>query len=90
MRLRMTDARERRLEDLMEALDENTKSKAIDKAAKFTVRMRGECAGVPQGQIAELMQLAEEQGSVTSEEIADVLNTAEIPVEYESQWSVGD
>lgn len=90
MRLRMTESRERRLEDLQEALDENTKSKALDKAAKFTVRMRGGCSGVPQGQIAELMALAEEQGSVTGEEIAEALDTEEVPVDYRSRWSVGE
>ena len=36
MRLRMNDERERRLEDPQEALDENTKSRAIDEAARFT------------------------------------------------------
>ncbi len=36
------------------------------------------------------MQLAEQQGSVTPAEIADVLNTAELPVTWESNWSVGD
>jgi hypothetical protein len=37
----MTDDRERRPEHLLEATGENTKSKAIDRAAKYYVRMAG-------------------------------------------------
>ncbi|MFC7134357.1 MULTISPECIES: hypothetical protein [Salinibaculum] len=44
MRLRMNDERERRLEALLEASGENTKSKAIDSAAKYYVRMSGALA----------------------------------------------
>ncbi len=90
MRLRMTDSRKQRFQDLQEALDEKTKSKALDKAAKYTVRMRGGTTAVPKGAIAELMQLAEEQGSVTVAEIADVLDTPEVTVEYKSRWTVGE
>lgn len=89
MRLRMTDSRERRLEHLKEALGENTKSKALDKAAEYTLRMRGNSTAIPVGAIAELMQLADDQGSVTAAEIAEVLNTPQVPVQYESQWSIG-
>jgi hypothetical protein len=90
MSLRLTDARERRLEDLQDALDENTKSKAIDRAARFTVRMRGGTTAVPQGAIAELLERAEDQGSVTPAEIAEILDTDEVPVDAETTWSVGD
>jgi hypothetical protein len=34
------------------------------------------------------MQRAEEQGSVTPQEIAEVLDTDTVAVNYESQWSV--
>lgn len=88
MRLRMNDSRERRLEALVEATDEATKSKAIDTAAAYYTRMAGDTEGVPTGQIAELMQLAEEQGSVTPAEIAEVLDTPELSVAFEQQWSV--
>lgn len=74
MRLRMTADRERRLEQLQEALDEKTKSKAIDKAARYTVRMRGGTTAVSTGAIAELLELAENQGNVTAAEIADVMD----------------
>jgi len=41
MRLRMTDSRERRMDALPEATGENTKSKALDRAAEFYLRVRG-------------------------------------------------
>jgi hypothetical protein len=90
MRLRMNDERDRRLEALLEASGENTKSKTIDSGAKYYVRMSGGTGAVPDGKLAELVQLAEQQGSVTPAEIADVLDTEELLVVWESNWSVGD
>jgi len=88
MRLRMTDSRERRLEDLQEATGEATKSKALDKAAEFYIRMAGDTTAVPKGQFADLMQLANSEGSVTAAEIAAVLDSDPLPVDYSSSWSV--
>jgi len=88
MRLRMPDSRQRRIDDLKNALDEATASKAIDQAAEFTIRMRGDTTAVPTGALDELMQLAIDQGSVTPAEIADVLDTPQISVEYESNYAV--
>ncbi|WP_049893912.1 hypothetical protein [Halogranum rubrum] len=62
MSLGMTERREPLLERLQDALDEPTKSKALDKAAEFTLRMRGNSTAVPVGAFVELIQLAEEQG----------------------------
>jgi len=90
MRLRMTNDRERRIDDLQDATGEKTKSKAIDTAVRYYIRMAGGTSAVPNGQVAELMERAEEQGSVTAAEIADVLDTDELPVEHQSNWSVGD
>ena len=84
----MTDQRENRLEYLQEATGEATKSKALDKAAEFYIRMAGDTTAVPKGQVAELMQLASAQGSVTPDEIAEVLDSDPLPVTYESNWSV--
>jgi hypothetical protein len=89
MRIESTEARERRFEELKEATGESTKSKAIDQAAKYYIRMRGDTTAVPTGAIDELMQRASEQGSVTAEEIADVLDTEELHVEAETTYSVG-
>ena len=62
MRLRMTDSRERRMDALLEATGENTKSKALDRAAEFYLRTRGENAAVPNGAFEELMATDKRQG----------------------------
>jgi len=89
MRLRMNNRRERRLENLQDATGENTKSKAIDTAADYFCKMAGDNFAFPTGAVEELMERADEQGSVTAEEIAEVLDTEELPVEAETNWSVG-
>lgn len=86
----MTDDRERRFDDLQEATGENTKSKAIDQAARYYVRMAGGTDAVPTGAVEKLMQLAVGEGSVTPEQIAEVLDVDELPVDYERDWSVGE
>lgn len=86
----MTDTRERRMEYLLEATGENTKSKALDRAAELYLQMRGDTAAVPNGAFVELMEKAERQGSVTAEEIAELLDTDELPVEAETNWAVGN
>ena len=90
MRLRMTDSRERRMNNLLEATGENTKSKALDTAADFYLRMAGDNTAVPTGAFVELIERSGEQGSVTAEEIAEILNTEELRVEAETTWSVGE
>jgi len=52
--------------------------------------MRGGTSTVPNGSIAKLLRRAEEQGSVTAEEIAEELSTPELPVEARTEWSVGE
>ncbi|WP_423745111.1 hypothetical protein V5735_03540 (plasmid) [Haladaptatus sp. SPP-AMP-3] len=74
---------------LLEATGEKTKSKALDRAAEFYLQMRGDTAAVPNGAFVELMEKAEKQGSVTAEEIAEVLHTEELPVEVQTSWSIG-
>lgn len=90
MRLRMTDSRERRLDDLCEATGQNTKSKAIDQAAAFYIKMAGETTAIPTGAVAQLLDRAEAQGSLTAPEIAAILDSGELRVDAELQWSVGD
>jgi hypothetical protein len=90
MRYRMNDTRERRLENLLEATGENAKSKALDTAANFYLEMAGDTTAVPTGAFVELMELAEDQGSVTPEEIAEVLDTEQLPVSASTSWSVGE
>ncbi|KTG07796.1 hypothetical protein AUR64_02100 [Haloprofundus marisrubri] len=90
MRVRMNDSRKQRYETLTEATGEKTKSKALDKAAAYYIKMRGDTVAVPNGRVSELMALATRQGSVTPAEIADCLDVDELPVCYESSWSVGE
>ncbi|UPV75881.1 hypothetical protein M0R89_07435 [Halorussus limi] len=85
----MTDSRERRLENLLEATGQNTKSKAIDQAADYYLKMAGDTTAVPTGAVEELMERAVKQGNVTPEEIADILDTDELSVKAETSWSVG-
>ena len=86
----MTDSRERRMNALLEATDEKTKSKAIDKASEFYLRMRGDNAAIPSGAFVELMETAEQQGSITAAEIAEILDTQQLPVDAETTWNVGE
>ncbi|WP_225741284.1 hypothetical protein [Halorussus halophilus] len=86
----MTDSRERRMDNLLEATGENTKSKALDRAAEFYLKMRGNNVAVPTGAFVELMERAEKQGSVTAPEIAEILNTDQLPVQAEISWDVGN
>lgn len=90
MRLRMTDSRERRLDNLCDATGENTKSKAIDQAADFYLKMAGDTTAVPIGAFEQLMERAVDQGSITPEEIAEILDSKQLPVTAEVAWSVGD
>jgi hypothetical protein len=90
MRLRTDERRDRILEDAQAALDESTKSEAIIKSCKYVARMAGGTTAIPEGKIAQLLAAAEEAGSLTGEEIADILDTEEIAVDYSTStsWSV--
>lgn len=90
LNLRMNKRRERRLDNLTEATGENSKSKAIDRAADFYLKMAGDTTAVPSGAFVELMKVAEEQGSVTPEQIASILDTEELPMSATTSWSVGE
>ncbi|MFD1585500.1 hypothetical protein ACFR9U_00780 [Halorientalis brevis] len=84
----MNEGRERRLEHLVDATGERTKSKAIDTAAEYYIQMAG-CDAVPTGAVEQLMQLAVDEGSVTPAQIATILDLDELPVCYDHEWSVG-
>lgn len=75
-----TDSRKRKLEDLKKSLGETTGSKALLRAAMYTIRMRGGSTAVPKGVIAELLEAAEDRGSLTGKKIAKILDTTEIGV----------
>lgn len=88
--IKKTDTRKRRYANLKEATGEGHTSKALDKAAKYYIRMHGDTAAVPTGKLEELLSEAEEQGSLTVEEIAEILDTDELPVDAHTEWSVGE
>jgi len=90
MRIEATDARERKWENLKEATGEGHKSTALDAAADHYLKMAGGTTAVPNGRVAQLLELATEQGSVTPEQIAAVLDTDELPVSAETNWTVGE
>ncbi|WP_245778586.1 hypothetical protein [Halomicrobium zhouii] len=85
----MNDRRERRFENLMDATGEGTKSGALDVAADYYLKMSGDNPAVPNGAVPDLMKQAVEKGSLTPNEIVDILYTDELPVEYSHEWSTG-
>lgn len=90
MRIRMNDRRERLYDRLKESATANTKSGAIDEAARFYLEMAAEDHGRQVGALAELLEAAEDRGSLTGEEIVEILDTDQVPLEYRSEWSIGD
>jgi len=90
MRIQSTEERKRRWEHLQEATGESTTAGALDVAAKEYIRLKGGTPAVPHGTLAELFAAAEERGSLTGEEIAEILDTEELPLMYESVWQVGE
>lgn len=90
MSIRMGERRERRYDRLEDATGESTRSGALDVAADYYLKMAGGTTARPTGAVEQLMRLAVDQGSVTPEEIADVLDVDELPVEHSRRWSVGE
>lgn len=84
MRIEVNPSRRRLYENLTEATGEAAKSKALDSAARFYLSMRGNTTAVPNGALSELLREAEQQGSLTGEQIAEILTTDELPISYET------
>nr|ADE29248.1 hypothetical protein [uncultured virus] len=89
MRIQSTDDRDRLWENLCEATGESARSKALDRAARYYLRMCGGVAAYGRGDIQTLLDEAEAQGSLTAPEIAAILDERELPVTYETTSSVG-
>ena len=89
MRIEKTDSRARTWEHLKDATDRGHTSQALDRAARYYLRMHGGTPAYPNGVIATLLATADERGSLTAKEIADILDVDELPVEFEQRWSVG-
>lgn len=93
MRIQSTDERERLWDDLRKATGEGHTSQALDAAARHYVRCRGDTAAVPTGTYSELLQAAREaDAGLGPEQIADILDTDELPVAASTttEISVGD
>lgn len=88
MRIETTDERERLWENLLDATDQTAKSKALDDAARYYCRMRGDVAGYGTGKIEELLEAAADQGSLTASEIAEILDTREVPIEVKTKIEI--
>ncbi len=80
------------MEDLEDATGENTKAKALERAVLGYLRLTGQNAVTSgAGAFEELLATADERGSLNAEEIAEILATDELPIEYEpATWSVGE
>ncbi|AUV81216.1 hypothetical protein C2R22_05695 [Salinigranum rubrum] len=89
MRIQKTEARERRWKHLRKATDRGHTSTALDEAANYYLRMRGNTGAYPAGLLSELITRAEDEGSLTAAEIVEILDCDELPLSYESKWSVG-
>lgn len=90
-RWRLSGNRDSLLESLVDVTDEQTKSKALEAAVVGYLRLAGGNIVVPgDGALEELLATADERGSLTAAEIAEILATDELPVEYEpANWAVG-
>lgn len=89
MRIQSTDARKRKWEYLKEATGESTVSGALDAAADYYLKMRGDTTAFPKGRVPELVRRADQEGALTAHEISEILDADELPVDYSSSWSVG-
>lgn len=86
----MNDRRERLYENLKEATGKGHKSKALDQAAAYYLRMHGDTIVYPTGTIDEVLNAAEAEGSLTAQQIAELLNVDELPVAYKASRSIGE
>jgi len=89
MRIESTNERMRLWGHLVKATDEWPISKALDDA-RYYLRMRGKIGERSRGRIERLLRAAEECGSRTAPETADVLDTHELPVHYETIVQIGE
>jgi len=91
-RWRLTGTRDQLLGELVDATGENTKAKALDDAGRAYLRLVGRNIVEPgPGLLHELIEAAEERGGLDAAEIAEILATEELPLQYEpAEWSIGE
>jgi len=90
-RWRLTETRDQLIFEFVDAIGENTKVKALEDAGWAYLRLVGRIMVEPgSGLLHELLEAAEERGRLDAAEIAAILATEELPLEYEpAEWSVG-
>lgn len=86
MSIRVDDRRERLFDRLEDATGESTRAGALEAAARYYCHMDGT---VTEGAIEELMQVAVQEGSVTPEQIADVLDHETFPITVSIDLEIG-
>lgn len=65
------------------------KTQAVLSACRFAAKMAGNNSVRPRdGNLADLMEVAESEGSVTAEQAAELLTTDEIPVSASLDWGI--
>jgi len=87
-----SNRREQKLEELLEATGENTKSKALDRAVEaYLALVGGNEVNPRRGVVDELLQEADARGGLEAEEIAAILgDEGDLPVRFEpATWNVG-
>ncbi len=91
-RWRLTGTRDQLLYELVDATGENTKAKALDDAGRAYLRLVGRNMVEPgPGLLHELLEAAEERGGLDAAEIAEILATEELPLEYEpAEWTIAE
>lgn len=89
MRIEATDHRRRVWDALEDATGERTTSKALDVAARYYLLMAGDSTLHPTGRLQVLLATAESEGPLTAQEIAEVLDVEELPVDARLEWDVG-
>ena len=84
-------SRESLLDDLEAATGEPTKARRVDTAMRAYAKLVGGTAVQPgPGVLDELLRTADEQGSLRAEEIAEILDIDELPLEFmPAEWDVG-
>lgn len=68
------------------------KVEAIDQAVGYYLQMRGNSRAYPTGAVETPLEAAEQRGSLTGGEIAEILNYPELPLQYEvnTTWWIGN
>lgn len=86
MSIRVDDRRERLFDRLEEATGEATRAGALEAAARYYCHMEG---AATEGAVEELMRLTVEEGNVTPDQIAEVLDHQTLPVRLTVEVETG-